>query len=258
LFDREGLAAVAAEANDLAEVWSLPLPKDGEAANEELRRFLHWRRRFRADCEQNGWLEPARLRAWQLRAIEAGACRLPARMNFAGSDRHNLKERVDAHAGGRVEVGELSRAARRRLPRPSPNGPTARPNAARWRPGRRTGWREIRWRGCTSPHWHGAPCWPPSTMRCTPRRWHRTPNAAPRQLTRRWPNSIVASSGLRVASGASPRLTLALLRAVLVEADSRARLDVLRGACRRNLSPSGTHGARGATATCASVAVSNI
>ncbi|MBK6401757.1 MAG: PD-(D/E)XK nuclease family protein [Rhodocyclaceae bacterium] len=110
LFDREGLAAVAAEANDLAEVWSLPLPKDGEAANEELRRFLHWRRRFRADCEQNGWLEPARLRAWQLRAIEAGACRLPARMNFAGSDRYNPQERalMRTLAERGVEVGELS------------------------------------------------------------------------------------------------------------------------------------------------------
>jgi probable DNA repair protein len=98
LFDREGLAAAAAEANDLAEVWSLPLPRDehgdGVAASEELRRFLNWRRRFRTDCEQGGWLEPARHRAWQLRAIENGAGRLPQRVVFAGFDRYNPQERA--------------------------------------------------------------------------------------------------------------------------------------------------------------------
>ncbi len=110
LFDMEGLAAAAAEANDLAEVWSLPLDDDGgEAPNEELRCFLRWRRRFRADCEGNGWLEPARLRAWQLRAIEGGAGRLPARVSFAGFDRYNPQERALMRllAGRGVEVSEL-------------------------------------------------------------------------------------------------------------------------------------------------------
>jgi exodeoxyribonuclease-5 len=109
LFNREGLAATAAQANDLAEVWSLPLAKDDDPGNEELRRFLHWRRLFRADCEQNGWLEPARLRAWQLRAVEEGACRLPARVSFAGFDRFNPQERrlMRALAERGVEVGEF-------------------------------------------------------------------------------------------------------------------------------------------------------
>lgn len=109
LFDMDGLAAAAAEANELAEVWSLPLPKDGEDAGEELLGFLHWRRRFRADCEQNGWLEPARLRAWQLRAIEGGTGRLPARLSFAGFDRYNPQERalMRVLAGRGVEVSEL-------------------------------------------------------------------------------------------------------------------------------------------------------
>jgi len=107
LFDMEGLAAAAAEANDLAEVWSLPLGDDG---SEELRLFLQWRRMFRADCEENGWLEPARLRAWQLRAMEGGAGRLPARVSFAGFDRFNPQERVLMRvlAARGVEVSELS------------------------------------------------------------------------------------------------------------------------------------------------------
>lgn len=109
LFDKEGLASAAAEANDLAEVWSLPLPKDGGNGSEELQSFLRWRRLFRADCEQNGWLETARLRAWQLRAIEDGACRLPARVSFAGFDRYNPQERalMRALAARGVEVEEL-------------------------------------------------------------------------------------------------------------------------------------------------------
>ena len=109
LFDREGLAAAAAEANDLAEIWSLPLPKDGDNGSEELRRFLYWRRLFRVDCEQNGWLEPARLRAWQLRAIGEGACRLPSSVSFAGFDRFNPQERtlMRTLAERGVEVAEL-------------------------------------------------------------------------------------------------------------------------------------------------------
>ncbi len=114
LFDIEGLAQAAADANDLAEVWMLPLPRDGagggEPASEELRRFLHWRRLFRADCEQNGWLEPARLRAWRLRAIGGGAGRLPRQVMLAGFDRHTPQERelMRVLAARGVEVGELS------------------------------------------------------------------------------------------------------------------------------------------------------
>ena len=115
LFDREGLAVAVAAASDLAEVWSLPLPKDGgDGGNggdvsEELRSFLRWRRHFHADCEHNGWLEPARLRAWQLRAIEAGACRLPAHVSFAGFDRYTPQEHalMRALAARGVEVEEL-------------------------------------------------------------------------------------------------------------------------------------------------------
>lgn len=88
--DREGLAALAAEANALAEVWSLPV---GDGDGEEARAFLRWRRRFRAECAEHGWLESARHRAWQIAAVAEGACRLPARVRFAGFDRFDPQQR---------------------------------------------------------------------------------------------------------------------------------------------------------------------
>lgn len=84
LFDREGLAALAAEANDLCEVWNL---KPDSQAGEETKRFLEWRRHVRQQCQMHGWLEPARLRAWQILCLAEGAGRLPTSVAFAGFDR---------------------------------------------------------------------------------------------------------------------------------------------------------------------------
>ncbi|HZV55937.1 MAG TPA: PD-(D/E)XK nuclease family protein [Rhodocyclaceae bacterium] len=107
LFDREGLAAAAADANELMEVWGLR--PDG-AASEETRRFLRWRRAFRTECEGGGWLEPARWRAWQLQVQAAGCGRLPATVTFAGFDRYNPQERELARllAARGVTVVELA------------------------------------------------------------------------------------------------------------------------------------------------------
>ena len=122
LFDREGLAAQAVEANDLAETWGLALGGD---AGEETQAFLRWRAEVRARCEANRWLEPARLRGWRIRCIAAGAGRLPARLALAGFDRYTPQEielaRVLAARGVTVLQLELGRgveaaAARVELP----------------------------------------------------------------------------------------------------------------------------------------------
>ncbi|MDP2812060.1 MAG: PD-(D/E)XK nuclease family protein [Rhodocyclaceae bacterium] len=148
LFDREGLAATAAEANDLCETWGLrpdaplspgrpkagavnsPEPRSGEQLSppregglggagywggEETKRFLHWRAAVRRECQAHGWLEGARWRAWQIRCLARGAGRLPARLAFAGFDRYNPQElelaRVLAARGVEVLALELSRPA---------------------------------------------------------------------------------------------------------------------------------------------------
>lgn len=107
LFDVEGLAQSAAEANDLCETWGL---RPDAEAGEETKRFLDWRRHMRRACQAQGWLEGARLRAWQIRRIAEGAGRLPDRVAFAGFDRYNPQEielaRVLEARG--VEVIELA------------------------------------------------------------------------------------------------------------------------------------------------------
>jgi exodeoxyribonuclease-5 len=84
LFDQEGLAAAAAEADALCEVWNLRPSVD---AGEETKRFLDWRRHVRHECDSRGWFDAARLRAWQLHCLAEGAGRLPASVAFAGFDR---------------------------------------------------------------------------------------------------------------------------------------------------------------------------
>ncbi|MBI4998437.1 MAG: PD-(D/E)XK nuclease family protein [Rhodocyclales bacterium] len=107
LFDREGLASAAAEANALCEVWDL---RPSAEAGEETKRFLDWRRHVRAACESRGWFDAARLRAWQVRCLAAGAGRLPASVAFAGFDRATPQdaELKRALAARGVAVSELS------------------------------------------------------------------------------------------------------------------------------------------------------
>ena len=107
LLDQEGLAATAVEAAQLVQLWNLPLESDGR---EETQRFLAWRRQVLAVCEQQGWLDACRYRAWQIQCLARGAGRLPASLAFAGFDRYSPQEaelkRVLAARG--VAVGELA------------------------------------------------------------------------------------------------------------------------------------------------------
>lgn len=89
LFDTAGLAAAAAEANGLCEIWGL---RPDEAAGAETERFLAWRAAVRRQCQAHGWLEAARWRAWQIRGLAQGAGRLPAKVAFAGFDRYTPQE----------------------------------------------------------------------------------------------------------------------------------------------------------------------
>lgn len=90
LFDREGLAVAATEANALLETWQMRIP--GSEQSEETRQFLRWREEFRRRCSDAGWLEPARTLDWQLGCIASGAGRLPRQLAFAGFDRLNPQE----------------------------------------------------------------------------------------------------------------------------------------------------------------------
>ncbi len=107
LFDLTGLAAAAAEANALCELWQI-LPGDGPLA-DETRLFLAWRREFRRRAAPRGWREAARLPAVAVDLIEKGDVPLPAAVRFAGFDRYTpLEKRLYAALQARgVEVSPL-------------------------------------------------------------------------------------------------------------------------------------------------------
>lgn len=118
LFDREGLAAVAVEANAICETWGLRPGQGSGEAGEETQQFLRWRAAVRRECRSHGWLEAARQRAWQIGHLAAALAWRggQGRVAFAGFDRYTPQEtelaRVLAVAG--IEVMELA------LGRPEP------------------------------------------------------------------------------------------------------------------------------------------
>ncbi|MBI5920810.1 MAG: PD-(D/E)XK nuclease family protein [Betaproteobacteria bacterium] len=92
LFDREGLARAAAEANALMSAWDIRIPLALAEQCEETRQFLRWREEFQRLCGAGGWLEAARYFEWQIDCIGAGAGRLPGQLVLAGFDRYNRQE----------------------------------------------------------------------------------------------------------------------------------------------------------------------
>lgn len=90
LFDLRGLAAAAAEANALLEIWSLH--PTGHELSDESRLFLGWRREFRQRCAARGWREDARQLAAAVELIEQGQGLLPGAVRFAGFDRYTPLE----------------------------------------------------------------------------------------------------------------------------------------------------------------------
>jgi probable DNA repair protein len=92
LFDREGLARAAAEANALMSAWDIRIPLALAEQSEETRQFLRWREAFQRICSEAGWLEAARYFDWQIDCISAGAGHLPGQLVLAGFDRYNRQE----------------------------------------------------------------------------------------------------------------------------------------------------------------------
>ncbi|MBL8486818.1 MAG: PD-(D/E)XK nuclease family protein [Rhodocyclaceae bacterium] len=114
LFDLEGLAAAAREANELATVWDLPLPQvrdaAGPAESGEFAEFLGWRADFRRRCAAAGALEPCRHARWLVDRLGRGAGRLPAWVILAGFDRRNPLEEalLETLAARGVRLAELA------------------------------------------------------------------------------------------------------------------------------------------------------
>ena len=92
LFDREGLAVAAAEANALMAAWNIRVPLAAAEQSQETRQFLRWREEFRRICDAAGWFDAARYLDWQIDCLKGGAGRLPRQLALAGFDRYNPQE----------------------------------------------------------------------------------------------------------------------------------------------------------------------
>lgn len=91
LFDIQGMAASAAEAQALARVWKIRA--DGSALSDEAKLFIGWQTEFDKRCRSNGWIDPAGLQRQVIELIAAGHFALPESVAFAGFDRYTPLER---------------------------------------------------------------------------------------------------------------------------------------------------------------------
>ena len=91
LFDIQGMAASAAEAQALARVWKIRA--DGSALSDEAKLFIGWQAEFDKRCRSNGWIDPAGLQRQVIELIAAGHFALPESVAFVGFDRYTPLER---------------------------------------------------------------------------------------------------------------------------------------------------------------------
>ena len=91
LFDIQGMAASAAEAQALVRVWKLPA--EAGALSDEAKLFVGWQADFEKRCRSKGWIDPAGLHRQLIALIEDGHFSLPTAVTFAGYDRYTPLER---------------------------------------------------------------------------------------------------------------------------------------------------------------------
>ncbi len=121
LFDIQGMAASAVEAQALCRVWKLQ--PAGAALSDEVRLFAGWQAEFDKRCRASGWLDAAGVQRQLIALIEAGHFALPGTVILAGFDRYTPLERdlmaalagrgvvVEAFAGGSYEASRRSALA---------------------------------------------------------------------------------------------------------------------------------------------------
>lgn len=100
LFNTNGLASAAMEANRYLIEWNISLDMDN--ASEETRQFLQWRQQFQTLCKQSGYLEGVRYQTWQLEQLQQHTLTLPASIQLAGFDR------INPHVQTLIEILQVS------------------------------------------------------------------------------------------------------------------------------------------------------
>jgi len=91
LFDIQGMAASAAEAQGLARVWKIS--PGGSALSDEAKLFVGWQAEFDRRCRSKGWIDSAGLQRHVIELIAGGHFTLPDNVAFVGFDRYTPLER---------------------------------------------------------------------------------------------------------------------------------------------------------------------
>jgi len=82
LFDRDGLALAAAEAESLGQTWRIEVPD--ALQTEEYRAFLRWREGVAQACQAGDWRTADEAMRWRIDCIARGLGGLPAQIGIAG------------------------------------------------------------------------------------------------------------------------------------------------------------------------------
>ncbi|TAJ20188.1 MAG: hypothetical protein EPO47_09830 [Rugosibacter sp.] len=82
LFDRDGMALAAAEAESVRLAWRITVPE--ALQTEEYRAFLRWRKQAEKICEPGNWHTADAALMWRIACIERGLAGLPAQVGVAG------------------------------------------------------------------------------------------------------------------------------------------------------------------------------
>ena len=82
LFDRDGMALAAAEAESVSRVWRITVPE--ALQTEEYRAFLRWRSRVEKTCEPGNWHTADAAMLWRIGCVERELAGLPAQVGVAG------------------------------------------------------------------------------------------------------------------------------------------------------------------------------
>ena len=90
LFDIQGMAASATEAQALCRVWKLK--PGGPQLSEEARLFIGWQTEFTRRCAAGGWIDASGLQRQLISLIADGHFALPKTVAFVGFDRYTPLE----------------------------------------------------------------------------------------------------------------------------------------------------------------------
>ena len=90
LFDIQGMAASAAEAQALSRIWKIT--PSGSGLSDEAKLFIGWQADFDKRCRSKRWIDPAGLHRQVIELIVAGYFALPESVAFVGFDRYTPLE----------------------------------------------------------------------------------------------------------------------------------------------------------------------